>query len=88
MNRLDDKWMTATAEGIVQKSGVVPWSRGGWYRGLPARSASGRVLDAINFLQTPQHVAPPRAMKALLGGADVSSVDLAAYGVEVLLEGK
>jgi len=33
-------------------------------------------------------VAPPRAMKALLGGADVSSVDLAAYGVEVLLEGK
>jgi hypothetical protein len=64
------------------------WSRGGWYRGLPARSASGRVLDAINFLQTPQHVAPPRAMKALLGGADVSSVDLAAYGVEVLLEGK
>jgi hypothetical protein len=46
------------------------------------------VFDVINFLQTPQHVALPRAMKALQGGADVSSIDLAAYGVEVLLEGK
>jgi hypothetical protein len=40
-------------------------------------------------LQTPQHVALPRVMKALLGApGDVSAVDLAAYGVEVLLEGK
>jgi hypothetical protein len=26
------------------------------------------MFDVINFLQTPQHVALPRAMKGLLGG--------------------
>jgi hypothetical protein len=46
------------------------------------------VFIVINFFQTPQHVAVPRAMKALLGGGNVSYVDLPAYGVEVLLEGK
>jgi hypothetical protein len=75
---------------MVQKSGVVP-ALGPVPDGMEVcrrKGARGSVFDVINFLQTPQHVALPRAMKALQGGADVSSIDLAAYGVEVLLEGK
>lgn len=82
--------MTAAAEWMAQKSGVVP-ALGPLPDGIEVcqrEGARGSVFDVINFLQTPQHVALPRAMKALLGGADVRSVDFAAYGVEVLLEGK
>ena len=71
---------------MVQKSGVVP-ALGPVPDGIEVcrrEGARGSVFDVINFLQTPQHVALPRAMKALQGGADVSSIDLAAYGVEVL----
>lgn len=74
----------------MQKSGVVP-ALGPVPDGIEVcrrEGARGSLLEVINFLQTPQHVALPRAMKALQGGADVSSVDLAAYGVEVLLEDK
>jgi hypothetical protein len=50
--------------------------------------ARGNVFIMINFLPTPQPVALPGAMKALLGDGNVSFVDLPAYAVEVLLEGK
>ena len=75
---------------MVQKSGVVP-ALGPVPDGIEVcwrEGARGSVFDVINFLQTPQHVALPRAMKALQGGLMSVPPDLAAYGVEVLLEGK
>lgn len=87
---LDEKLMAAAAQWMVQKSGVVP-VLGPVPDGIEVcrrDGAAGNVFVLINFAQTPQHVALPRAMKALLGGGDVSAVDLPSYGVEVLLEGK
>ena len=64
---LSDKLMTAAAQWMVQKSGVVP--------------ALGPVPDGIEVCRR-------EGAKALPGGGNVSFVDLPAYGVEVLLEGK
>ena len=85
---LDDKLMSAAAQWVVQKSGVVP-ALGPRPDGIGVcrrEGARGSGFIVINFLQTPQHVALTGSMKALLGGGDVSSGDLPAYGVEVLLE--
>ena len=53
------------------------------------RSGGGKqVFVLINFKPESQKVALPRAMKSLLEGKDVMSVDLAQYGVAVLLDSK
>jgi beta-galactosidase len=87
---LDDKLMAAAAQWMVQKSGVTA-AFGALPGGVDVSvrgNAKHTIFVLINFSRTPQHVALPHPMKALLGGGDGSTVDLAAYGVEVLLDAK
>ena len=88
---LDDKLMAAAAEWMVQKSGVVP-VLGPVPDGIEVcrrEGANGTIFVLINFDPTPQHVALPHAMQALLGDSgEVNAVDLPEYGVAVLLESK
>lgn len=88
---LDDKLMAAAAQWMVQKTGVAP-VLGPVPDGIEVcrrDGANGTVFVLINFDPTPQHVALPQAMKALLGGeGEVSAVDLPQYGVAVLIESK
>jgi beta-galactosidase len=85
---LDDKLMANAANWIVQQSGVSP-VLGAVPDGVDVSLRDGagkKIFVLVNFNRETRHVALPHSMKALLGGADQSSVDLAAYGVEVLLD--
>jgi beta-galactosidase len=87
---LDDKLMAAAAQWIVQKSGVTA-AFGALPEGVDVSArgnAKNTIFVLINFGQTVQHVALPHPMKVLLGGGDGSGVDLAPYGVEVLVDAK
>jgi beta-galactosidase len=87
---LDDKLMAAAAQWMVQKSGVTA-AFGAVPEGVDVSArgnAEHTIFVLINFGQTVQHVALPHPMKALLGGGDGSAVDLAAYGVEVLVDAR
>jgi beta-galactosidase len=87
---LDDKLMAAAAQWMVQKSGVTA-AFGAVPEGVDVsvrRNAKQRIFVLINFGQAAQHVALPHPMKVLLGGGDGSAVDLAAYGVEVLVDAR
>jgi beta-galactosidase len=87
---LDDKLTTAAAEWMVKSSGVTP-ALGTVPDGIEVcrREGEGKVIFIlINFKQETQRVTLPHAMKALLGGANESIVELPPYGVEVLLDNK
>jgi beta-galactosidase len=88
---LDEKTMAAAAEWMVKQSGVIPVF-GPVPDGVEVcrRERDGKnVFVLVNFLRKPQTVTLPRAMKAmLLGSGDVTTVDLPAYGVEVLVDSK
>jgi beta-galactosidase len=87
---LDDKLMAAAAQWMVQKSGVTA-AFGAVPEGVDVSvrgNAKQRIFVLINFGQAAQHVALPHPMKVLLGGGDGSAVDLAAYGVEVLVDAR
>jgi len=87
---LDDKLMAAAVQWMVRKSGVTQA-----FAAVPEgvdvsarENAKNRIFVLINFGQTAEHVALPHPMKALLGTEDGRRVDLPAYGVEVLVDGK
>jgi len=85
---LDDKLMNAAADWMMQQSGVMPIF-GPEPDGVEVsrREGGGKsVFIVINFKEETQHVALPREMKSLMTGADLSSVELQAYGVEVLID--
>ncbi|HUJ33098.1 MAG TPA: beta-galactosidase [Candidatus Acidoferrum sp.] len=85
---LNDKLMAAAAEWMIQQSGVTPVF-GAVPDGVEVSRREGagkRIYVLINFKQETEHVALPHSMKALLAGADESTVDLPAYGVEVFLD--
>jgi beta-galactosidase len=87
---LDDKLTAAAAEWMVKSSGVTP-ALGTVPDGIEVcrREGEGKVIFIlINFKQETQRVTLPHAMKALLGGANESAVELPPYGVEVLLDSK
>jgi beta-galactosidase len=87
---LDDTLMAAAARWMVQKSGVTA-AFGAVPEGVDVSvrgNAKEKIFVLINFGQTAQHVALPHPMKVLLGGGDGTTVDLAAYGVEILLDAK
>ncbi|MFZ1973773.1 MAG: beta-galactosidase [Candidatus Acidiferrales bacterium] len=87
---LDDKLMAAAAQWMVQKSGVTA-AFGALPEGVDVSArgnAKNTIFVLINFGQAAQHVVVPHPMKVLLGGGDGSTVDLVAYGVEVLVDTK
>lgn len=87
---LDDKIMADAAEWMMKKSGAAQASIS-----VPdgvevsRRTGDGRkVFVLVNFTRTPQHVALPHPMKALLEQKQEGAVDLPAYGVEILVDTK
>jgi beta-galactosidase len=87
---LDDKTMAAAAEWMAAKSGIAS-SFGPVPDGIDVcrRVGAGKqIYILVNFKQETQHVTLPHAMAKLLGGSDVTAVDMPAYGVEVLLDKK
>ena len=87
---LDDKLMAQAAEWMMKKSGATPASIS-----VPdgvevsRRTTDGRnVFVLVNFARTPQHVALPHPMKALLEQKREDALDLPAYGVEILVDTK
>jgi beta-galactosidase len=87
---LDDKTMAAAAEWMAQKSGLTP-ALGPMPDGIdvcPRMGAGKQVFILVNFKQETQHVTLPHAMTELLGGGESSTIDIPAYGVEVLLDKK
>ncbi|MGH9734500.1 MAG: beta-galactosidase [Candidatus Acidiferrales bacterium] len=85
---LDSNLMSKAADWMIAQSGVtaafgrVP---DGIY--VSRREGQGKALFVvINFSRTEQHMDLPHGMQALLAGHEESSVDLPAYGVEVLLD--
>ncbi len=87
---LDDKLMATAAEWMAQDSGVTPVF-GPVPDGVEVsrrRGAGKDVMILINTSQENRSVTLPRRMKLLLAGKEGSAVELAPYGVEVLVEAK
>ncbi len=85
---LDDKLMAAAAEWMVQKSGVTPVF-GSLPEGVEVSRRMGggkQVFILINYAQESRRVALPHPMKALLENKQVETLELAPYGVSVLLD--
>jgi beta-galactosidase len=85
---LDDKLMANAANWMARKSGISP-VLGAVPEGVDVSLREGegkKVFVLVNFNRETEHVTLPHAMKALHGGADESSLDLPAYGVEILLD--
>jgi len=85
---LDDKLMAAAAEWMVQKSGVTPVF-GSLPEGVEVSRRTGggkQVFILINYTQENRRVALPHPMKALLENKQVEMLELAPYGVLVLLD--
>jgi beta-galactosidase len=85
---LDDGLMATAAKWLVDKSGVTPIF-GVVPEGVEVcrRIGGGRqVFIIINHTRARQHVALPRPMKLVLEDGQVSSVDLPASGVSVVVE--
>lgn len=86
----DDKTMAIAAQWIAQESGVTP-ALGPVPDGIEVcpRSGGGKqFFILINWAEETRHVTLPHAMKFLLAGSQGDSLDLAPYGVEVLLDAK
>jgi beta-galactosidase GanA len=80
--------MSAAAEWMAQKSGVTPV-----FGSLPegvevSRRVGGgnQVYILINYAQESRRIALPRPMKALLENKQAETLELAPYGVSVLLD--
>jgi beta-galactosidase len=87
---LDAKVMDGAAEWMIQKSGVTP-ALGAVPDGIEVSRRVGggkQVFLLINFKAESQKVALPRPMRSLLDGKDVSALELAQYGVALLLDSK
>jgi beta-galactosidase len=85
---LDDKLMAAAAEWMVQKSGVIPVF-GALPEGVEVSRRLGggkQVFILINYAQESRRVALPHPMKALLDNKQAETLELAPYGVSVLLD--
>ncbi len=85
---LDDKLMAAAAEWMVQKSGVTPVF-GALPEGVEVSRRKGggkQVYILINYAQDSRRVALTHPMKALLENKQVEMLELAPYGVSVLLD--
>ena len=85
---LDKDLMAKAADWMIQQSGVTPAfgpAPDGIY--VSRREGQGKTIFVmINFKNEEQQVTLPHSMQALLAGREESAVDLAAYGVEVLLD--
>jgi beta-galactosidase GanA len=80
--------MSAAVESMVQKSGVTPVF-GALPEGVEVSRRKGggkQVYILINYAQDSRRVALPRPMKALLENKQVEMLELAPYGVSVLLD--
>lgn len=88
---LDDKLMSAAADWMMQASGATPVF-GAVPDGIDVSRREGggkQVFVLVNFKRETQQVMLPRAMEAVLGSApDGSTVQIPAYGVEVLVDRK
>jgi beta-galactosidase len=87
---LDGVLMNAAAQWMVQDSGVTP-ALGPVPEGIEVcpRSGNGKQFYIlINWASETRHVTLPHAMNFLLTGKQGDSLDLAQYGVEVLLDSK
>ena len=85
---LDDKLMAAAAEWMVQKSGVTPVF-GSLPEGVEVSRRTGggkQVFILINYGQDSRRVTLPHPMKALFENKQVEMLELAPYGVSVLLD--
>ena len=85
---LDDKLMAAAAEWMVQKSGVPPVF-GSLPEGVEVSRRMGggkQVFILINYAQESRRIALPRPMKVLLENKQVETLELAPYGVSILLD--
>ena len=85
---LDDKLMAAAAEWMVQKSGVTPVF-GSLPEGVEVSRRTGggkQVFILINYGQESRRVTLPRPMKVLLENKQAETLELAPYGVSVLLD--
>jgi beta-galactosidase len=85
---LDDGLMSKAADWMIRESAVTP-AFGPVPDGIYVSRREGRgktLFVMINFKREQQHVDLPHAMQALLAGREESSLDLPAYGVEVLLD--
>ena len=85
---LDEKLMSSTAEWLAKNSGIAPVF-GPVPDGIEVsrRVKNGSaVFVLINFQKEKKNVPLPRAMRSLLDQKEVTSVDLAQYGVAVLLD--
>jgi len=85
---LDDKLMAAAAEWMVQKSGVPP-GFGSLPEGVEVSRRMGggkRLYILINYAQDSRRVALPHPMKVLLENKQAETLELAPYGVSVLLD--
>jgi beta-galactosidase len=85
---LDDQLMAAAAEWMVQKSGVPP-GFGSLPEGVEVsrRMGGGKQLYIlINYAQDSRRVALPHPMKVLLENRQAETLELAPYGVSVLLD--
>jgi beta-galactosidase len=85
---LDDKLMAVAAEWMVQKSGVIPVF-GALPEGVEVSRRMGggkQVFILINYAQESRRVALPHPMKALLDNKQEETLELAPYGVSVLLD--
>jgi beta-galactosidase len=85
---LDDKVMAAAAEWMVQKSGVPPVF-GSLPEGVEVSRRMGggkQVFILINYAQESRRIALPRPMKVLLENKQVETLELAPYGVSILLD--
>jgi len=85
---LDDKLMGAAAEWMVEISGVAPVF-GPVPEGVEVSRRIGgnkRVFILINYAQENREVILPHSMQALLINRKVDKIELAPYGVEILLD--
>jgi beta-galactosidase len=85
---LDDKLMAAAAERMVQKSGVIPVF-GALPEGVEVSRRMGggkQVFILINYAQESRRVALPHPMKVLLENKQAETLELAPYGVSILLD--
>jgi beta-galactosidase len=85
---LDDRLMAVAAEWMVQKSGVIPVF-GALPEGVEVSRRMGggkQVFILINYAQESRRVALPHPMKALLDNKQEETLELAPYGVSVLLD--
>jgi beta-galactosidase len=85
---LDDQLMAVAAEWMVQKSGVPP-GFGSLPEGVEVsrRMGGGKQLYIlINYAQDSRRVALPHPMKVLLENKQAETLELAPYGVSVLLD--